>query len=225
MSCYEWEHGSIKLPAGAMKAVREAVVKAYNDSQERVFELAQRVFVSVKAANKGKRNVKWRVAVEDEAARLSRDGGESTWKVVHLVMPEYARPLPTVGHGPQWERVQATKPSAPKRKNLKLLPKRVERVDMGDATIVFKEDGRTVEWIVSENNHAVEHARATPIGRAFFAALARIEWKRGSGGEIVGNDEYNRDNRHEGGGGNYVKETFGPKTKAEKKALGFSRYY
>lgn len=216
MSCHEWERGEIRLPAGAMKAVREAVVEAHNKTQLAMLAAAEAVLVRVKAANKGKRAVKvdWRSEIEREARSYTDSThGFEYWDVERLLMPTTRLPLPTTGYASKWQDVKATKPIKPKKKNLTLLPKRVERVSLGEASIEFNKDGRTVVWTVSENNHACERAREHLVARAFFSALGRVEWKRGSGGEIVGNDEYNRDNEHEGGGANYVKESFGPESK------------
>jgi len=49
------------------------------------------------------------------------------------------------------------------------------------------------------------------MGNAFFRALGQVVWTRGTGGEIVGNDEYNRESKASGDGGNFTKQTFGPK--------------
>jgi hypothetical protein len=213
MSCSEWERGEIKLPAGVMKTVREAVVTAHNAVQERLLAVAEKILVRIKVENKGKRNVEWERVIDDATQSLSDEtDGFHSWDVVRLLMPTTRRPLPTTGeYKPKWQEVKATKPAKPKRKNLNLLAKRAEVVGLTDATIRFDKDGRTVIWTVSENNHACEHARAHPVARAFFSALGRVEWKRGSGGEIVGNDECNQDNRSDGGGANYVKDRFGPK--------------
>ena len=80
---------------------------------------------------------------------------------------------------------------------------------------------KTASWDVDENNHACESARRTPIGRAFFRALGRITWTRGSGGTIVGNDEYNREGGGEGEGGHYVTGEYGAKA-AKKRQRAFA---
>jgi len=46
-----------------------------------------------------------------------------------------------------------------------------------------------------------------------------VEWTRGSGGTIIGNDEYNQDSDAVGGGGNYVCYEFGPRKKVKQKPL------
>lgn len=54
--------------------------------------------------------------------------------------------------------------------------------------------------------------RGHPLATVLFRLLNKVQWTRGSGGEIVGNDEYNRDSTHVGGGSNYVKDSWGPKS-------------
>jgi hypothetical protein len=76
-----------------------------------------------------------------------------------------------------------------------------------DGQVTFQ--GNLAIWSVSENNRAVEDARESPVGRAFFGALRRVEWTRGSGGTLWGNDEYNQEGYGEGGG-NYVTAEYGP---------------
>lgn len=91
----------------------------------------------------------------------------------------------------------------------------------GEASLRF--EGRRAHWRVPENNHAREHARAHPLAVAFFRALGRVRWTRGSGGDIVGNDEYNRDSGYEGGGANYVTADYGPEAAARRPRLGRAR--
>ena len=77
-------------------------------------------------------------------------------------------------------------------------------------------EARTLTWWVSENNHAVERAHDHPMSRWLFQALSQVDWGRSGGGAIVGNDEYNRDDRETGGGGNYITRVFGPAGRKEQ---------
>ena len=81
-------------------------------------------------------------------------------------------------------------------------------LSLGGSAIIFKD--RTVIWDVAENNHAVQDERARPLAKFFFRKLDNLTWTRGSGGKIVGNDEYNREADYEGGGGAYVTATYPP---------------
>lgn len=194
MSVYEWERGTIALPSGAVAQVKAAVRTAANAEHERVYEAARAWW-----RTHGRRALSMK--------RRSPRGWVDTYSVSEAGLDEatdYA-----VGQAIHHERAPKREDVVPERANT-----RTSTFAVGhEALIQF--EGRQVTWAVGENNHAVERAREDPVARAFFAALGRVTWTRGSGGEIVGNDEYNRDSDHAGGGANYVTARFGPKTKAE----------
>lgn len=87
----------------------------------------------------------------------------------------------------------------------------------GDASIVLNAATKSVSWVVYENNRACEEARDHELAKVLFRALGNINWVRGSGGKIVGNDEYNRDSCVLGACGNYLVASYGP----NKKHRGF----
>ncbi len=87
-------------------------------------------------------------------------------------------------------------------------------VHCGEPSIHF--DKRKVTWSVPENNHACDRARTHLLAREFFGLLETVTWTRGSGGDIVGNNEYARDSREEGGGGNYLVTHYGPDRKSSR---------
>lgn len=111
---------------------------------------------------------------------------------------------------------RSKKPKLVKPKKPKAIPLKETRY--GNVSLDLK--AREATWDVGENNHACESARNTAMGRAFFDALSRVTWTRGSGGKIVGNDEYNREGCDEGGG-NYVKDEYGPKARARAGRRGW----
>ena len=80
---------------------------------------------------------------------------------------------------------------------------------VGSATIVFDRQTHTVEWQTDHNNHAVDSARSSLLARVFFARLDKVRWTRGTGGVLVGNDEYNQGSSALGYGANYATEGWG----------------
>lgn len=200
MSCYNWESGTIKIPAKEWAKFRTEVIRAWNREEEGRLERARRLHARLKVALKGKRG-KARQEVFD---RMAFDGDETG--VYGLVVED------------KWVdgRRSTTFKRVPTKKDLKIFPtSRDARLEMEEAVIVLCNADRTVRWVVHENNRAVEHARRHPVARTLFRLLDGVTWTRGSGGQIVGNDEYHRDNEYEGGGGNYVTKEYRPLTKAE----------
>jgi len=196
MSKYEWERGTIKIPTKEWSKFRTALIKTHNELQLSKLEKAKRLHAKAKEAIKGKRGSK-----RQEALRAFEDRHHRDYEVLHLV----------IGHKIDREKRQNTLSLKllPKKKDFKVLPTSKDAtLDAGDGCIILRNKERTVTWDVGENNRACEDARSHPMGRKLFELLGRITWTRGSGGKIVGNDEYNRDSDYDGGGGNYVTAEF-----------------
>ncbi|EMY34059.1 hypothetical protein D477_011591 [Arthrobacter crystallopoietes BAB-32] len=87
---------------------------------------------------------------------------------------------------------------------------RTTRFHLADGSIDLDRETSSVDWTVSENTRAVEDAHADPLAKEFFKAIGQVKWTRGTGGVFTGNDELNQDNRHAGGGANYVTRAYGP---------------
>lgn len=214
MSKYEWERGTIKIPSKDWANFRTTLIKAWNDRELSKLERAKSAHTQLKAVIKGKRGEPRRKALAEAADRIfqaTKDG----YEIQRLVVEGYGKTLNLKG-------------SLPKKKDLKILPTSKDAViHFSDATIVLRNKDRTVEWDVGENNRACEHSRSHPMGQKFFALLAKIKWTRGTGGAIVGNDEYNRDAGmdYAGGGGNYVTAEYSQaKDKRDAKARAHTSY-
>lgn len=200
MSCYNWERGTIKIPTKEYSKLRKAVITEHNRLQDERFELALRCHAKVLAAKKGKRGF--------NAYHWANSADGIPWNVIHLMF----------SHDPKTNKWKFHKP---KKKGLDKKPLTKDALlSLGGSAIIFKD--RTVIWDVAENNRAVEDERAKPLAKFFFRKLDNITWTRGSGGKIVGNDEYNREADYEGGGGCYVTATYPPPPKP--KNLGFRPY-
>lgn len=211
MSKYEWESGTIKIPAKEWAGFRTKLIKAHNVLEETRLKQATQMHAKLKELLKGKRG-EARQEVMDRFEEKCRHVLGYDEKVIGMV-------LETKWSG--GKQVYVLK-GAPRKKDIEILPTTKDCVlSAGDeATITLRNDDRTVTWSVNENNHACDRARRHPMGGHLFRALAGIEWTRGSGGKIVGNDEYNSDADYAGGGGNYVTDEFGPEAqKRQRKEL------
>lgn len=185
MSRHEWEEGTIRIPVADWPRFRSAVIRAWNNHQDDLLRRA-------KSARQAALKAGYRKRGFDRAEWVR----ERHWSVAHLI----------------------TKPGSdkvyvPKKKDLRRLPiHRGADLSLGDgARITLDDVSRGATWIVSENNHACERARNHPVAKVFFSELHKIRnWTKGSGGNICGNDEYNRENRDFDGGANYIVSRFGP---------------
>lgn len=219
MSCYEWEHGTIKLPAKEWAGFRKGLLEDWNKNQLELLERAKRAHAAIKGAVKGKRGKKREEALRAAIRRHVGDlNSVAAQPMERLVLEWDAEALR-----------HKLKSAAPKKKDLELFAvSKDAEIHLPDACVKFVNESRSVVWDVPENNHAREHARDHWFARRLFAKLDRIKWTRGSGGKLLGNDEYNRDagGDYEGGGGSYVTAEYGPNTprrgRAARPTLGFA---
>ena len=195
MSCYVWEAGTITLPAAAVPGLRKALNTAAVTYRALVLAEIEAVWNDVKALPLAKR-----VAAIPDWVSLP-----VSYDDVHAHRRADAR-----------MRAQCILKSSGGRKPTRAVlaqafptPNARTR-EWGESEFGLTLDGRTLHWEVPQNNHARDHAAVTGLYQAALTYLNAVTWTRGTGGVIVGNDEYNRDTTYEGGGGNYVTHRFGP---------------
>jgi hypothetical protein len=216
MSCNNWAAGTIKIPAKAWPGLKEGLRQTWNAEQDRKLALAGELRAALLKLALNQRNFDWAKAVQDEMsrrARADRQADDQIWdrlnEAMNAILPYERRKLTG----------QPGTPLSPARSMFPHATGATKRFSFGEAGISLDETGRQVTWSTGENNHAVERAEAHPMSQTLLRLLNRIEWTPGSGGTIVGNDEYNRDARHEGGGGNYVTHSYGPTSKSASASL------
>lgn len=210
MSCYSWEFGTITLPAAEMRRLRETMRRAADRRIEELTTQTNRGWAYLRTMRPAQRN------------KLQLGWG-SEHSVLTQLEPE-ALDLLRVRYGAAY-----AKPSAKKiREHVTVRnsgphsgPHTTYRCGY-DASITLA--GNKVIWDVPENNHAPEHAHSHPLAHALFGFLETVAWTSRTGGEIVGNDEYNRDNRDYGGGGNYVVRQYRRETGRSRSARTGSRH-
>jgi hypothetical protein len=208
MSRNDWERGEIKMSVKEFGSVRRDMVAFVNRRQDMLLSGAQGVYSSLKALGKGKRGFDWAAQLES----LLRFVGDGAEEIHGAILPyEYAE-----GRG----YAQSKRPKAPKKKQFAHVKQSVERIDLGEASIGFDRKRRVIHWSTGENNHAVDRAHSHAVAKAFFSRLDRVVWTRGTGGELIGNDEYNIDagRDYAGGGASYVTRRFGSAEKSKHAA-------
>jgi hypothetical protein len=217
MSCYNWERGTITLSAKEWSGFRKGLLEAWNKRQLELLDRAKRVHATLKAVCKGKRGKTRDAALKGAIERhIGREHDDGTEDLRNLVV-KYDRA----------KHAYVLNGSQPQRKALKLFAVSKDAdIRLPDADVHFRNKGRAVTWDVSENNRAVEHAHEHWFAKLLFERLGNITWTRGTGGKIIGNDEYNRDAGydHEGGGGSYVNREYRALTAKEKREAEKRRY-
>lgn len=219
MSKFDWEKGVIKIPAKCWPAFKRELREAFNRNQKQNHLIAKAVYLHLREMTKGKRKagINFPEIVDGLLAKGFYLSAEIL-KANKDLQQAFGYKVAPVEDEESFFAIKnaALKGAAPKKKDFPLTNGKTTSFRAGsDAVIGLSyEKQRCVVWDVSENNRAVERARGSVMGKALFAALYRIGssngWTRGSGGKIVGNDEYNRESRYDGGGANYVTAEYGP---------------
>jgi len=198
MSRNDWERGTIKIPSNQWSAFKKALINHFNSQAETNYNLSITIYEKLLETSKHKRNYDYYQAITELLSlNAVRHGRWEDRKIHNSLLPLNA----------------SGKPKKPKAKDF---PKKTNRDIRFGNYITIDGTRRTVTWNVDENNRACESARQSKMGRFLFILLDKIEWKRGSGGTIVGNDEYNREDSYEGGGANYTTAAYPPKEKSDR---------
>lgn len=208
MSRNEWESGTLKIPTAEWAGLKRAVRDAHNKRQGVAYLEALDIYNRLIAEAKGKRGFKWGARFGEMLGEHVGSGWGSQPRYRNVEFHQAFRTL--WPKAKDWSPASASRPNKPQKAHFPLASATTLRFGFSEATIEFDEKSHEVSWSVEENNHACDDAHAHPLAKALFEALAKVKWTRGSGGVIVGNDEYNRDSRESGGGANYVKDAFGP---------------
>ena len=205
MSTYNWESGSVRMSTREFAQFRRGMVQFHNDRQERLYKDAVALWAGLRAQAKGQRNFDYGEALRNHR-RFDHSG--SPHRGVDSMDGFFEIEQALIDYNGTGSRRSL---KCPKKKDFKTLKLTAESIPVGyEAVIGFDNKAREVRWDVPENNHAVERARESAVGREFLGRLAAVRWTRGTGGQFVGTDEYNEDRRDAGGGANYVTARYGP---------------
>lgn len=225
MSRYDWESGTIKLSVKEFTKFRQHLVSAYNKALQEDFNELQKLYDKLKAAGKGKRKFNYADALNEELNKEVRQPYWGTAYAVNLqiIDRDFVAPLLINKEGKLTTLKKGMFKGVTVGAKHDTFPPPDGLVHSDEGTLGLAPQSKCISWTVSENNHACERARDSFFGKLLFKYLKTVEWTRNTGGTIVGNDEYNSDNKHAGGAENYIKDAYGPIGKAERDALLYPR--
>lgn len=228
MSCNAWQDGSIKLPTAEVKKVRDGIRSVVVDTQTLFYNKAQEFWKSL--TPKQKRDSK---AYTDALNAFLYPSG-TTYD--YRIKPTLGIPENRVKDFHDlmtWYGLQHTNGvSTPKRIQkpdvIKLYGKVTGAnftIDLGSTGGRIQFTGRTISYS-ADDNHGCDAPYNHFIAKTLWSALDRVNWTRGSGGQIRGNDEYNEDSGRDyaGGGGSYVVNEWGPKIKKFTPSYAYNRW-
>lgn len=186
MGRYEWAHGEIILPSAAFAPFRKAVQDAVHAKWQKAYDDSQRFWKSLSAREKADWDLFRR------ALNARRYDNDTEW----LCDPR---------------RVRDEKPRRALQSDVDWPTNRTTEFNESDLRLTFIRENRTLVYDVASNKSAREHALNTTLATAFHDQITKVRWTHGTGGVILGNDEYNEESgrNHEGGGGSYVVAAYG----------------
>ena len=207
MSCNQTELGTIVLPTSAAAGVRALVRDAVNARHDAIYESCREFWRSQSSKPRSERALyerldAWIAQKNPSTSRFYTTREEERAYLYEAVRRAFQIACYRNGHKPCAVRHEHVEPKKATNRDACFL------LDGGEASITFK--GRAVTWHVDYNNHSVDRAHGDPIARAFFAALKKVVWTRGSGDVIRHDDEYGREARLEHGGSVGIAYAFGP---------------
>lgn len=212
MSCYGFERGSVQLPTKEWKTFRDNVYASYNSKINDLLDIANKVHAEVILSTKGKRNVNYRDVVTSITEKYlpdnnNRDFSCSTYRymVINSLISE-------------------KKLVKPKKKDFTpIKANKVFNLEDDCLSITFDNKTKTVYYSTDDNNHSIDYARNSFLGKLFFREIGRITFTTKTGGFLKSQTEYDEDENGFSTGGR-VSECFGKyKTSAKyrKELYGF----
>ena len=189
---YDWEQGIIRIPAPQMPRFRTEVIKTYNYNEAHERDIACNAFHGLKALAKGQRNFDYRAAFEEAlpgGTGLTVPHGTDEARCDLGVYGVWHTQRTAAALGLTW--YNRTKLRYPGQRFEMFTIRNTNTLHRDGWRITFLRDIRMVCWDVFEGRSACAKAHDDRFVQSFFKLLDKVDWVRGTGGEILGNDAYN----------------------------------
>lgn len=180
MSCYGWERGEVQLPAAEFSRFKKDLISRLSARQETLLEKANSLHARIKSDK-----------IKDVHEFLERQFKYE--KFSSLEQDQIIKSL-----------LKDKKVVKPKKVNFKL-DKENLRFEDSDLTVYLKKETKTVVYSSDDNNHSIDDARESYLGRTVLNMLERVAYTNRTGGYLRKQNEYDVD----AGVGASVTYTFG----------------
>lgn len=191
MGHWETEHGDIVLPSAEFAAVRQAVQKAAHEHQEKVFDETQ-VFWEGLTRKEQTDPDAYRAARTRHVAERKRltESALQSWGR-RSVTPHAEEIIDDV----DWRLTlpRGAKPARVLKSDLPFPTNRTTEFAAGEGSVTFNKESNTVHWDTGQYRDVISKARNSVAGAALFSRIKDVKWTRGTGGVLMGNDEYAED--------------------------------
>lgn len=194
MSNNQKERGEVKIPAKEFSVLAKSLVERMKTRQEQLFDKAVSIYNQIKTEKKGKRNF------------------PISQRINEILTPERSRysfsePKYEFDYTERWQiseaLVKENKLVKPKKKDFALESK--EHFSSGELSVRLDKKTKTLHWHVSDNNHSVDEAHESYLGKETMRLLNRVKYTNRTGGYFEGTDEY----QAEDGRGYSISHRFG----------------
>lgn len=181
MSCNGFEKGSVQLPTKEWKSFRDRLYEKYNYHLGCLYKKALRIHKEVSELKKGKRNFPLERTINKLIEKYCPDNlGIS---VNYFSQDKIKQSL-----------FKDNKLVKPKKQDFKALkPTKDLILEDSDLSIKIDNKTRTVYYTTDDNNHSVDYARNSFLGKAFFILLDRVKFTSKTGGYLKSETEYDED--------------------------------
>ena len=189
MSCYGWEKGEVKLPTKEWKSFKTNLISKLQYRQEELLGKANALYDQVKTQKPKDKAQFIRSQLTRDQSSYGRDNFEYSENEVDKIIAAL---------------LKENRLRKPKASDFKI--KKTE-VSFQDQEIDVRLDNKTkmVYYRSDDNNHSIDVARGTYLGKTIIILLQRVNYSNRTGGYFESQTEYDTD---EGRGAN-VSERFG----------------
>jgi hypothetical protein len=178
MSCYGEEIGYVKFPVKDWTWFKKNLYNTYNDRLDYMHQIALKIHSKVSEEKKGKRNYDLRKNISEYLNKYL--GEDKRWTSSYFWRDLVENSL-----------IKDNKLKKPLKKHFKhKSASKSERLYDSDLYLTIDSKTKTIEYETNDNNHSIDVAESSYLGKLVFRLLNNINWTDKTGGYFKTKTEY-----------------------------------